>query len=191
MDAGSALSYSRSIGDAIEAIRHCPIPVVAMIHGLAVGGGCELASACDIRLADSSAKLGIPITRLGVTLGVAEARALADLVGAGKARYLLVSGRLVDSDEAIRIGLVDIVTGPDDLAAQTEALARSMVASIAGAVTAAKRIVAVASMGADRRYPETFAEELFSVYEGAPLRAGVEAFRARRPEPSGEQEERE
>ena len=69
LDVEAALCYNASIAAAISAVQSIPVPVVAMIGGLAVGGGCELAAACDVRIASSDSRFGIPIGRLGVTLG--------------------------------------------------------------------------------------------------------------------------
>ena len=179
-EARAALDYSRAIGDAIEAIRESSVPVVAMIRGLAVGGGCELAAACDVRIADRNARMGIPIGRLGVTLGLAEASALVDLIGLGRARALVLSGRLVDASDAERMGLLDIVRGADTLAADTAALVVRMAAAAAQTVASTKRVLAAAARGETRAQAETFAEELFSVYGGDDLAEGVEAFTTRR-----------
>lgn len=180
MSGRGALDYSRAIADAIDAIRECPVPVIAMIRGLAVGGGCELAAACDLRIADRDARLGIPIGRLGVTLGLSEASALVDLLGQARAKALVLGGRLVDADEALRIGLLDIACDADGLVAETAELVLRIAAAAPQTIRATKRVLAAAARGATRRDAEAFAEELFSVYEGDHLKEGVAAFRERR-----------
>lgn len=122
----AAGAYNDAITAALEAIRDVPLPVIALIGGLAVGGGCEIATVCDLRIASHTARFGIPIMRLGVTLGTAEAAALVSLVGQAHAKYLLLTGRLIDADEALRIGLVNRVVPAHDL----EQVVRSMATQI-------------------------------------------------------------
>lgn len=95
-----------SVFDAIEAF---PKPVIAMINGFALGGGCELAMACDIRIAAEGARLGQPEVNLGIIPGGGGTQRLPRLVGLGNAYRLLYTGELVDAKEALRIGLVDEV----------------------------------------------------------------------------------
>ena len=78
-----------SIAAALSAVQSIPVPVIAMISGLAVGGGCELAAACDVRIASSVSRFGIPIGELGVTLGLTETRAVAGVIGAANLKYLV------------------------------------------------------------------------------------------------------
>lgn len=178
--ARAALVYSSSIGAAIDAIRTHPVPVIAMIRGLAVGGGCEIAASCDARIASDDARLGIPIGKLGVTLGLSEAAALIDVLGPARARWLVLSGRLVDAADALRIGLVDEVADGASLVAATAQLATTIAESSAVTVRATKKVIRTASAGATRAAAEAFAAELFDAYEGPDLQAGVTAFLDRR-----------
>jgi len=97
-----------------------------MINGFAAGGGCEIAVATDLRIAASGSKLGIPAARLGITIGHREMRGLIDLVGKGNALYILLSGRLIDAEEALRIGLVNQVVPLDQLHSYTYHLAEEI-----------------------------------------------------------------
>jgi enoyl-CoA hydratase/carnithine racemase len=99
-----------------------------MIRGFAAGGGCELAVATDLRIAAEGSRLGIPVARLGITIGHREMYGLVNLVGKGNALYILLSGRLPDADEAMRIGLVNQVVPDDDLEAVTYRLAADIAA---------------------------------------------------------------
>src|SRR6185503_2841949 len=94
---------------AFDSVEDFPKPVIAMINGFALGGGCELAMACDIRIAADSAKLGQPEINLGIIPGGGGTQRLPRLVGTGTALKLLFSGTLIDAAEALRIGLVDEV----------------------------------------------------------------------------------
>ena len=106
-----------------DAMESCPRPVIAMINGYALGGGCELALACDIRIASANAKFGQPEIRLGLIPGGGGTQRLTRLVGEGRAMELILTGDTISADEALRIGLVNRVCPPEELEATTMALA--------------------------------------------------------------------
>ncbi len=106
-----------------QAVEDFPKPVIAAINGFCLGGGCELAMACDIRIASERAKLGQPEVNLGIIPGGGGTQRLPRLVGLGQAYKLLYSGELISATEAHRIGLVDEVTPADGLMERTQALA--------------------------------------------------------------------
>lgn len=115
---------SAALGQAVmSAIEAAPQPWVAAVNGYALGGGCELALACDLRVAADNAKFGQPEIGLGITPGFGGTQRLARTVGTGWAKYLVLTGRHVRADEALRIGLVQLVVPRDELAAQARALA--------------------------------------------------------------------
>lgn len=111
-----------------DTIAACPKPTIAMINGFALGGGCELALACDLRIAAKSARLGQPEIRLGILPGGGGTQRLPRLVGAGRAMRMILTGELIDATEAERIGLVEWVV--EDAELQT--LTRSVAEQIAG-----------------------------------------------------------
>ena len=113
----------RTVFDAVEAF---PKPIIAALNGFTLGGGCELAMACDIRLAADSAKLGQPEVNLGIIPGGGGTQRLPRLVGTGAAYKLLYTGGLIGADEALRIGLVDEVVPAAGLRARALALAESI-----------------------------------------------------------------
>ena len=91
------------------------IPVIAAVNGFALGGGCELAMACDIRIASEKAKFGQPECGLGITPGAGGTQRLPRLVGPAKAKELLYTGKIIGAEEACRIGLANEVVAPDAL----------------------------------------------------------------------------
>jgi enoyl-CoA hydratase len=121
-----------------------PKPTIAMINGAALGGGCELALACDVRVAARSARLGQPEVRLGLIPGGGGTQRLPRLVGAGRALRLILTGDLIDAEEAYRIGLIDILADDDELQSRTIELARTMAAHSPVALRLAKNAVAAA-----------------------------------------------
>ena len=112
-----------------DAIERFPKPVVAAINGFALGGGCELALACHVRVASENAVLGTPEVKLGLMCGYGGTQRLARLVGRGRALELLLSGERIDAAEALRIGLVNRVVPLASLLAESEALLAKMLAN--------------------------------------------------------------
>jgi enoyl-CoA hydratase len=99
-------------------------PVIAAVNGFALGGGCELSMACDIRLASDKAKFGQPEVNLGIMPGFGGTQRLPRLVGKGMANYLTITAEIIGADEALRVGLVEKVYPADELIAEAEKLAR-------------------------------------------------------------------
>jgi enoyl-CoA hydratase len=116
-------------------------PVIACIQGFALGGGCELAMACTLRLAAVDARLGQPEVKLGILAGYGGSQRLPRLVGRGAGLKLLLSGAIIDAEEALRIGLVDEVLPAAELMARAETLAREIAANAPLAVAETLRAV--------------------------------------------------
>jgi enoyl-CoA hydratase len=151
-----------------------------MINGFALGGGCELALACDIRVAARSARFGQPEVRLGLIPGGGGTQRLPRLIGAGRALRLILTGDLVDAEEAYRIGLVDMLADDGELHARTLELARSMAAHSPVALRLAKDAVAAAL---ETPLPAGLAleRELFiTAFASDDRREGVSAFLEKR-----------
>jgi enoyl-CoA hydratase/carnithine racemase len=129
------------LSSALGALARIPKPVVAAITGYALGGGCELALACDWRVAAEDAKLGQPEIKLGIIPGAGGTQRLARLIGPARAKDLIMSGRMVDAAEALRIGLVDRVVPAESVYAEAVALVRPYVTGPAQALRAAKLAV--------------------------------------------------
>lgn len=119
-------------------IETLPIPVIAAVNGFALGGGCELAMACDIRIASNKAKFGQPEVGLGIIPGFSGTARLARIVGMGYAKELIFTGKAIRADEALRIGLVNAVYEPEQLMTEALALANKIVVNAPIAVRYAK-----------------------------------------------------
>lgn len=98
-----------------KSIELCPKPVIAAVNGFALGGGCELAMSCHMRIASDNAKFGQPEVKLGLIPGYAGTQRLVQLIGKGKAMELLMTAEMINAEEALRLGLVNYVTTPDQL----------------------------------------------------------------------------
>ncbi|MEJ3749333.1 enoyl-CoA hydratase-related protein [Actinomycetes bacterium KLBMP 9797] len=129
------------LSSALGALARIPKPVVAAITGYALGGGCELALACDWRVVADDAKLGQPEIKLGIIPGAGGTQRLARLVGPARAKDLVMSGRMVDAEEALRIGLADRVVPVAEVYEAAVALVRPYTTGPAQALRAAKLAV--------------------------------------------------
>ena len=130
-----------ALSGAFDAVARIPKPVVAAITGYALGGGCELALACDWRVVADDAKLGQPEIKLGIIPGAGGTQRLARLIGPARAKDLIFSGRMVDADEALRIGLADRVAPAAEVYATARRLVEPYVTGPSLALRAAKLAV--------------------------------------------------
>lgn len=121
-------------------VRRLEVPVIAAINGAAIGAGLCVALACDLRFAAAGARMGVPFVKLGLHPGMAGTHLLPEVVGEAHARDLLLTGRLVDADEALRIGLVSRVVEPERLVEEAVAAAKG----IARTAPVASRLTTVA-----------------------------------------------
>ena len=116
-------------------------PVIAAVNGFALGGGCELSMACDIRIASEKAKFGQPEVGLGIIPGFGGTQRLARLVGKGMAKYLIMTAEIIPVSEAYRIGLVEKVVAPEELMVTAETVARTIMSKAPIAVGTAKSAI--------------------------------------------------
>jgi len=176
--AQTAARRGQQLFDAVEGSR---IPVIAAVNGFALGGGCELAMACHLRVAAASARFGQPEVKLGLIPGYGGTQRLPRLVGRGRALELLLSGALIDAPTALAWGLVNRVVEPGELAATAQKLAEEILAVSPAAVAGCLEAVAG---GADR--PLAAGLELEAALFGRAVSSedgceGVAAFLAKRP----------
>ncbi|HXV85199.1 MAG TPA: enoyl-CoA hydratase-related protein, partial [Gemmatimonadales bacterium] len=125
----------------LRRLETCGKPVIAAVNGFALGGGMELAMACHLRIASQNARFGQPEVKLGIAPGYGGTQRLPRLVGKGRALDLVLTGRLIDAEEALRIGLVTRVVPPDQLLAEAEKTLRSIMAMAPRAVELALEAV--------------------------------------------------
>ena len=132
---------AEGLSSSFTAVARIPKPVVAAVTGYALGGGCELALAADFRLCSEDARFGLPEILLGLIPGAGGTQRLARLIGPSRAKDLVYSGRFVEADEALRIGLVDGVVAPDDVYAAAKVMVSDYVHGPALALRAAKAAI--------------------------------------------------
>jgi enoyl-CoA hydratase len=162
---------------ALEALR---MPVIAAVNGFALGGGCELALACDFIYASDKAKLGQPEVKLGILPGFGGTQRLARRVGLGMARELIYSGRMIGPEEALRIGLVNAVVPRRELVDRVLEVAKTIASVGPGAVAAAKRVM---NEGVDRPLRDAIELEAIAFgkcFELHDQREGMGAFLEKR-----------
>ncbi len=141
MSAAEMREHSAVLQGAFAAVARIPQPVVAAINGYALGGGCELALCADVRFAATDAQLGQPEIKLGIIPGAGGTQRLTRLVGPSRAKDLILTGRVIEADEALAIGLVDRVLPPDQVQSAAYAWARQFVGGPAVALRATKRCI--------------------------------------------------
>jgi enoyl-CoA hydratase len=128
LDREQALALARSGQNLFKRIEDCPKPIIAAINGYALGGGCELAMACHIRIATENAKFGQPEINLGIMPGYGGTQRLTQIVGRGKALELMLTGDQISANEAKALGLVNhVVSGKDELMALANAIMNKIV----------------------------------------------------------------
>ena len=141
LDAAQGQTFGAKGARVFRKIETLPIPVIAAVNGFALGGGCELAMACDIRICSSNARFGQPEVGLGIIPGFSGTVRMARLVGMGIAKELIFSGRTMKADEALRIGLVNAVYEPAELMDKAREMAERIAANAPIAVHYAKQCI--------------------------------------------------
>lgn len=142
LNAKEADVFARRGHDVFKTIENLPYPVIAMVNGFALGGGCELMLSCDLRVASAKAKFGQPEVGLGILPGFGGTQRLMMAIGPAKAKELIYTGRVIRADEALALGLVNQVVEAEELETATFALAQEIQKSSAKAVSQAKKAMA-------------------------------------------------
>ena len=134
-------AFGKKGNDVFRKLETFPIPVIAAVNGFALGGGCEIAMSCDIRICSDNAVFGQPEVGLGITPGFGGTQRLSRLVGAGMAKQMIYTARNIKADEALRIGLVNAVYTQEELMAQAEKMAAGIAKNAPIAVRNCKKAI--------------------------------------------------
>ena len=162
------------------AVERFPLPTIAAVNGYALGGGCELALACDLRIASESSRFGQPEVGLGIIPAAGATYRLPRIVGAGRARELILTGRIIDADEALAIGLVNRVVPDDRLLEEARSTALLIARKAPLALRAAKLSLQASAYGPDAGHAaERLAQAI--LFESLDKREGMTAFLEGRP----------
>ncbi len=175
-------AFGKKGNDVFRRIETLPIPVIAAINGFALGGGCEIAMSCDIRIASDNALFGQPEVGLGITPGFGGTQRLARTVGVGKAKELIYSANNIDAAEALKIGLVNAVYTAEEFMPAVMKLANKIAGNAPIAVRACKKAI---NDGLDAAMDDALVieEKLFgSCFETEDQRAGMGNFLEKDPE---------
>lgn len=187
MNCLGAKEFSKLGQETFALISDCSKPVIAAVNGFALGGGCELAMACDIRIASENAKFGQPEINLGIIPGFCGTQRLAKLVGEARAKELIFTGNNIAADEADEIGLVNDVVAGDKLMERVEDLVSEMISKSPVSLALAKEAI---NTGLEQDIAEGSKTErnLFSIcFDTADQVEGMDAFlNKRKPEFKGE-----
>ena len=173
-------AFGKKGNDVFRRLETLPIPTIAAVNGYALGGGCELSMACDIRLCADTAVFGQPEAGLGITPGFGGTQRLARLIGPGMAKQLIYSAKNIKADEALRVGLVNAVYPVEELMPAAEKLAATIARNAPIAVRACKKAInAGLEVGMDEAV--VIEEKLFgSCFETADQKEGMGAFLEKR-----------
>lgn len=172
--------FSKTGQDAFHRLEKLNIPVIAAVNGYALGGGCELAMACDFRIAGKSAKFGLPEMTLGLIPGYAGTQRLSRFAGLGNAMFMILTGEMISSEDALRIGLAQKVVEDDKLMETTLKLAGKMASNGSRAVSTAKELI---RKGFETNFKEAckMESEAFSkLFDYPSTKEGMRAFLQKR-----------
>jgi enoyl-CoA hydratase len=180
LDAAGGKALAKKGQDLVfSRIEDSPKPIVAAVNGFALGGGCELAMACHFRLASANAKFGQPEVNLGLIPGYGGTQRLTQLIGKGKAMELMMTGNMIDAEEAATLGLVNEVTAPENLLEKTSALLRLINTKAPVAIKYVIELTNIAAVGD----PNGLAKEIAAfgvLFDTEDAKEGAKAFLEKR-----------
>ena len=176
----ASLEYERYLDGVIDRLERVRVPTIAQVQGVAAGGGCAIALACDMRVCAPEARFGVPVARtLGNCLSAANYARLVDLIGPARTKDILFTGRLIDADEARALGLVTRLVAAAELDATVRSLAAAIASNAPLTIRATKE--AVRRIQEHRRLDSHLADDLVTMcYTSADFKEGVAAFLAKR-----------
>jgi enoyl-CoA hydratase len=180
------IAYENRLDAVIDRLERVTVPTIAQVHGVAAGGGCVIALACDLRVCSPDARFGVPIARtLGNCLSAANCARLIDAIGAARARDLIFTGRLIDVHEADAMGLVTRIAQPSTIDQDVHDLVAAIAANAPLTIRAAK--ATLHRLAAHRRLAAGQDADLIALcYGSADFREGITAFlEKRRPRFTG------
>ena len=173
-------AFGKKGNDVFRKLETFPIPVIAAVNGFALGGGCEIAMSCDIRICSDNAVFGQPEVGLGITPGFGGTQRLSRLVGAGMAKQMIYTARNIKADEALRIGLVNAVYTQEELMAQAEKMAAGIAKNAPIAVRNCKKAINE-GLDVDMDQAIVIEEKLFGdCFETEDQKEGMAAFLEKR-----------
>jgi enoyl-CoA hydratase/carnithine racemase len=177
--ADGATRYGQAVHTAERAIAAFPHPTVAVINGFCIGGGCEIALACDLRIAASDARFGITPANLGIVYNFTSTKQLVDAVGKAWAKQILFTGEIIDAATALRIGLVNELHPAAELDARAKGLAETIASRSQVSLRGAKTIIGKIAEG---EHEDESVRELYNdAVHSADYAEGVRAFLEKRP----------
>jgi enoyl-CoA hydratase len=180
-DAAQARAYRYAPNRAIAALVECRKPVVAMISGVCIGGGVQVALACDIRIAARGTRFGVPAARLGLAYPLDGVNMLAHTVGPANARDILLSARLFDAEEALQMGLINRLVDPEKLEENVRDYVSKMATNAPLTMAAAKFTIRESLKDPVARDPAAVAALVARCFDSEDYREGVRSFLEKRP----------
>lgn len=180
MNPDEAYRFSKTGQETFARLSELKIPVIAAVNGFALGGGCELAMACDFRIASKNAKFGQPEVHLGLIPGYAGTLRFTRLAGTGNALYAMITGEMLTAEDALRMGLVQKVSEPESLMDDVLSMAKKIAANGSEAVRLVKQVIRKGSGMTLQEGSENEAKEFSRLFDLPSTKEGLTAFLEKR-----------
>lgn len=180
-DAEQAKRYRSAPGNATSALVNSPKPIVAMLAGICIGGGLQVALSCDVRIAARGTRFGIPAARLGLAYPLEGVLSLSQIAGPANARDILMSARIFDAEEALRMGIITRIVEPADLEANVREYATKMASNAPLTMAAAKATIREGLKDGVDRDLKKLAAMVAQCFDSEDYKEGVHAFLEKRP----------